>query len=163
MTADLSGRDFRAGRTAAPQSGGRFLVTLSLLTLMLPITFTLGSLTMTPSRALFMVLMPIQLIGLLSGRFGKVTYVDWLILAYMFWRTVVPFYHNPNVSAQIPGGWCTWGENIAFAPSIEIAFNGLVNSPGHYANMTNPQFNNIGIGVVIKNGSVYVTQVFAAY
>ncbi|MEZ5770704.1 MAG: hypothetical protein R3D61_03410 [Defluviimonas denitrificans] len=103
MTANLSGRDFRAGRTAAPQSGGRFLVTLSLLTLMLPITFTLGTLTMTPSRALFMVLMPIQLIGLLSGRFGKVTYVDWLILAYMFWRTVVPFYHNPNVALQYAG------------------------------------------------------------
>ena len=103
MTADLSGRDFRAGRTAAPQSGGRFLVTLSLLTLMLPITFTLGSLTMTPSRALFMVLMPIQLIGLLSGRFGKITYVDWLILAYMFWRTFVPFYHNPNVALQYAG------------------------------------------------------------
>lgn len=73
------------------------------------------------------------------------------------------FYHNPNVGSQIPPGWSTWGENLAVAPSIESAFNALVNSPGHYANMTNPTFNSIGIGVVIKNGSVYVTQVFAAY
>jgi uncharacterized protein YkwD len=39
------------------------------------------------------------------------------------------------------------GENIALAPTLEVAHNGLMNSPGHRENILNPAFGRIGIGV----------------
>ncbi len=42
----------------------------------------------------------------------------------------------------------TAGENLALAPTLDIAHNGLMNSPGHRANILKPQFGRVGIGVV---------------
>lgn len=42
------------------------------------------------------------------------------------------------------------GENLAFAPTVAVAHRGLMNSPGHRANILSPEFGRIGIGV-IKN------------
>ncbi|WP_428514655.1 CAP domain-containing protein [Roseovarius sp.] len=71
------------------------------------------------------------------------------------------------------GSW-TWGENIAWqsergAPGISDdvvdLHNGLMNSPGHRANILNPDFEVIGLGIEtgFNRGyeAVYVTQVFA--
>jgi uncharacterized protein YkwD len=38
------------------------------------------------------------------------------------------------------------GENLALAPDVEIAHNGLMNSPGHRANILTPEFKKVGIG-----------------
>ena len=40
------------------------------------------------------------------------------------------------------------GENIALAQTLSIAHNGLMNSPGHRANILNPAFGQIGIGIM---------------
>jgi uncharacterized protein YkwD len=40
------------------------------------------------------------------------------------------------------------GENLALAPTIEIAHTGLMNSPGHRANILRPEFGRVGIGVM---------------
>jgi uncharacterized protein YkwD len=45
------------------------------------------------------------------------------------------------------------GENLALAPTLQIAHDGLMNSPGHRANILNPSFRKIGIGVL--DGGVY--------
>ncbi|MHB1000905.1 MAG: CvpA family protein [Armatimonadota bacterium] len=47
------------------------------------------------------------------------------------------------------------GENITYAPTVDIAHAGLMKSPGHRANILNPAFGRIGIGV--ERGSVYQT------
>jgi uncharacterized protein YkwD len=55
----------------------------------------------------------------------------------------------------------TAGENIALAPTLEIAHTGLMNSPGHRANILRRQFERIGIGIM--DGGVHglmVTQDF---
>jgi uncharacterized protein YkwD len=39
------------------------------------------------------------------------------------------------------------GENLAKAPSVTIAHKGLMNSPGHRANILDPKFGKVGIGV----------------
>lgn len=54
------------------------------------------------------------------------------------------------------------GENLAYAPNLAVAHRGLMNSPGHRANILSPEFNKIGIGVI--DGGVYgmmFTQVFS--
>jgi uncharacterized protein YkwD len=42
----------------------------------------------------------------------------------------------------------TAGENLALAPTLEIAHTGLMNSPGHRANILEPRFGRLGIGVL---------------
>lgn len=53
------------------------------------------------------------------------------------------------------------GENLAFAPSVTRAHEGLINSPGHKRNILDPAFTKVGIGTI--DGGVYgkmFTQVF---
>jgi len=40
------------------------------------------------------------------------------------------------------------GENLALAQTVEIAHTNLMNSPGHRANILNPDFGHVGIGIM---------------
>lgn len=40
------------------------------------------------------------------------------------------------------------GENLAYAPTIDIAHNGLMNSPGHKANILSVDYGRLGVGVI---------------
>ena len=54
------------------------------------------------------------------------------------------------------------GENLAYAPDLELAHKGLMDSPGHRANILSADYSKIGIG--IEDGGIYgimVTQVFS--
>jgi uncharacterized protein YkwD len=54
------------------------------------------------------------------------------------------------------------GENLALAPSADLAMRGLMNSPGHRANILNPNFKSLGVGAI--DGGIYgimFTQEFA--
>lgn len=70
------------------------------------------------------------------------------------WSTVLAEY---NVSVR------TAGENLAYGYNTpEKVVTGWMNSPGHRANIMNPNFNKIGIGVYTdRNGTVYCTQLFS--
>ncbi|MBK0380799.1 CvpA family protein [Mucilaginibacter segetis] len=55
----------------------------------------------------------------------------------------------------------TAGENLALAQTLSIAHKGLMNSPGHKANILNPSFGRLGIGIL--DGGIYglmITQDF---
>jgi uncharacterized protein YkwD len=55
----------------------------------------------------------------------------------------------------------TAGENLALAPSMQIAHTGLMKSPGHRANILRPEFGRVGIGIM--DGGIHglmVTQNF---
>ena len=55
----------------------------------------------------------------------------------------------------------TAGENLAIAQTLPLAHEGLMNSPGHRANILRPAFGRVGIGIL--DGGVYglmVTQKF---
>jgi uncharacterized protein YkwD len=45
------------------------------------------------------------------------------------------------------------GENLALAPSVSLAMKGLMQSPGHKANILSTDFHKVGIGVV--DGGIY--------
>jgi uncharacterized protein YkwD len=55
------------------------------------------------------------------------------------------------------------GENIALYGSVEQAHVGLMNSPGHRANIMNVNFTRVGIAIVwnADKGAYYITQWFA--
>jgi uncharacterized protein YkwD len=44
--------------------------------------------------------------------------------------------------------YLTAGENLALAPTVQIAHTGLMNSPGHRANILRAQFGRVGIGIM---------------
>ena len=57
--------------------------------------------------------------------------------------------------------YSTAGENLAGAATTESAHQNLMNSPGHRANILNPSYTQLGIG--IASGSIYgnmFTQMF---
>lgn len=54
------------------------------------------------------------------------------------------------------------GENLAFAPTVKIAHGGLMDSPGHRANILRPQFGKVGIGIMDAGPrGIMVTQQFS--
>ena len=58
--------------------------------------------------------------------------------------------------------FATAGENLAYAPTVEVAHSGLMASPGHRKNILTPEFSRVGIGVM--RGGLYgrmFTQNFA--
>lgn len=59
-------------------------------------------------------------------------------------------------------GYRLAGENLAFAPNVEIAHEGLMDSPGHRANILEAGFGRVGIAAVCsaEHGVMFV-QVFA--
>jgi len=45
------------------------------------------------------------------------------------------------------------GENLALAPEVKLAMQGLMNSPGHKENILSPNFAKLGVGVI--DGGIY--------
>lgn len=45
------------------------------------------------------------------------------------------------------------GENLALAPNVYLAHQGLMNSPGHRANILNADFGKVGVGII--DGGIY--------
>jgi hypothetical protein len=67
--------------------------------------------------------------------------------------------HNPSLTRQV-AHWRWVGENVGYGPSwsaVEVAF---MNSPAHRSNILDRDYSQIGIGVVVRNGRVWITQVF---
>ena len=52
------------------------------------------------------------------------------------------------------------GENVAFDTDLQQAHEGLMNSPPHRANILDPRFNAIGIGILHSGQYLWVTQDF---
>ena len=63
-------------------------------------------------------------------------------------------------AARVP--FLVAGENLAFAPTVRLAHDGLMDSPGHRENILRPQFGRVGIGVIRSplRGRMF-TQAFA--
>lgn len=55
----------------------------------------------------------------------------------------------------------TDGENVGFNQTAEGAHQGFMHSPPHRANILNPDYNTVGIGVVERGGTIWVTEDFA--
>lgn len=60
-----------------------------------------------------------------------------------------PTYGSPFEMMKAAGiSYRLAGENLAGAPTVERAHTGLMNSPGHRANILNPSYTHIGIGAI---------------
>ena len=67
---------------------------------------------------------------------------------------------HSTLADGIPSGWRRLGENVAQAGSVGEAMRVLEASAPHLANIVNPGFTSVAIGIVERDGRVWVTQVF---
>ncbi len=67
---------------------------------------------------------------------------------------------HSSLPAGVTVGWRKLGENIGRGPSVASIHGALVNSAPHYANMVDPSFHWIGVGVAYGSGGMYVAEVF---
>jgi uncharacterized protein YkwD len=71
---------------------------------------------------------------------------------------------HSNLAESVDAGWWMLGENVGSGPSADAIEQAFLNSPGHRANILNPEFNWAGTGVAVSgNGTVFLVQVFAKY
>ncbi len=78
-------------------------VVLYLMMIALPIEFDIGPIFMTGVRAVLIVtLLPI-LVGLVSGRFGRVIWSDVLLLVYSIWIIITLFINSPDQAVSFGG------------------------------------------------------------
>jgi uncharacterized protein YkwD len=60
-------------------------------------------------------------------------------------------------------GWSVIGENLAFTDGYELsaqrAYDGWFTSPGHYENMFNPEFREVGVAVSCRGSAIYYAMV----
>jgi len=68
--------------------------------------------------------------------------------------------HPADLSAGMPAGWKHLGQNVGNGPDLEQLAKAFIASPHHLANMLNPLFTRVSVGVV-KQGQLYwVTEEF---
>jgi hypothetical protein len=70
-------------------------------------------------------------------------------------------YHNKNLPNEVGGNWYALGENVGMGPSCDSLHDAFMSSAPHRANIVDKSYNQIGVGVVIRDKTIYVTQVFA--
>jgi cysteine-rich secretory family protein len=70
-------------------------------------------------------------------------------------------YHNKNLGNEVGGNWYTAGENVGMGPSCKSIHDAFMSSPGHRSNILDTDYNQAGVGVAIRDDTIYVTEVFA--
>ncbi len=68
--------------------------------------------------------------------------------------------HASPISAGVTHSWAKLGENVGTGPDVGSIMDAFVASPGHYANIVDPEFTHIGVGVVWDGSRMYTTHRF---
>ncbi|MBF9036666.1 hypothetical protein HKCCE2091_20720 [Rhodobacterales bacterium HKCCE2091] len=98
-----NGGALRRTAGAAPASGLSPVVYLTMFALITPVYFNVGSILLTPSRMLFLILIPLLTVRLLMGHFGKITFMDKLIFFKMAWMVLSIAINNRSALVSFAG------------------------------------------------------------
>jgi uncharacterized protein YkwD len=70
-------------------------------------------------------------------------------------------FHQSCLSCRFPSGsWKLLGENVGAAPSLRRVHRMMMKSAGHRDILLNGNFDRVGVGVVKRGGSYWVTEIF---
>lgn len=69
-------------------------------------------------------------------------------------------FHASPISAGLTADWQKLGENVGVGASVDVLVDAFVASPGHYANIVDPAFTHVGVGVVWAGPALYTTHRF---
>ncbi|MGQ0433625.1 MAG: CAP domain-containing protein [Microthrixaceae bacterium] len=71
--------------------------------------------------------------------------------------------HNPNLGSQVKGNWTKLGENVGVGYDVDGLMQAFINSSAHYKNLVDPEWNYVGVGVVMTpDGRMWTTHNFMA-
>jgi hypothetical protein len=68
-------------------------------------------------------------------------------------------YHNPNLTTDVTD-WRSVGENVGYGPDVPSVHAAFMASAGHRANILDTDYTEVGVGVVERDGRVWVAEVF---
>jgi hypothetical protein len=68
--------------------------------------------------------------------------------------------HSPDITSGITQSWLKVGENVGVGPDVATVMAAFVASPRHYANIMDPAFNRIGVGVADQGAHHYTCHRF---
>ena len=68
--------------------------------------------------------------------------------------------HNAGFSDQVRANWRKLGENVGRGPDVANLMQAFADSPSHYANLVDPDFAEIGVGVVEREGELWTAHQF---
>lgn len=67
---------------------------------------------------------------------------------------------HSTLSDGITADWKKLGENVGMGGSVDGLHAAFVASPGHYANLVDPSFGHVGIGIVMSGKTIFVAEMF---
>lgn len=69
--------------------------------------------------------------------------------------------HNPNLRTAVAAPWKKLGENVGCGDvDADALHEAFMNSQAHRANILDPQFDSVGIGIVMAGDTMFVTEQF---
>lgn len=68
-------------------------------------------------------------------------------------------FHSSNLGGAV-SGWTMIGENVGTGTSVDQVHDAFMDSSGHRANILERHFNEVGVGVVEKGGSLWIAELF---
>ncbi len=68
-------------------------------------------------------------------------------------------FHNANLGS-VTTGWTKLGENVGYGGTVSGLHAAFMNSPSHRANVLDPVYTNVGVGVVVEGSTIWVAEVF---
>jgi Cysteine-rich secretory protein family len=68
--------------------------------------------------------------------------------------------HANPISEGVTADWRKLGENVGTGGNVTVVMNAFIASPGHYANIMDPEFTKVGVGVVWVGNALYTTHRF---
>lgn len=92
------------------------VVWLYLISLVLPIQFSIGPLTLMPTRLLLLFVFVPLMANLFSGKYGKILWIDILFMLHMAWAAIAIGLNNPEQVIQYTGS-----TNIEFLGGYMVA------------------------------------------
>lgn len=67
---------------------------------------------------------------------------------------------HSDLQTGVTENWKKLGENVGVGGSVESVAAALISSPPHLANMIDPDFQSVGIGIIKGGSSYYITEKF---
>jgi hypothetical protein len=74
-------------------------------------------------------------------------------------RAAGEIYHSDDYGSHVDG-WYKMGENVGKGGNIETLHQAFMDSPGHRANILDPSYDGMGIGMVWDGSVPYVVEIF---
>lgn len=71
-------------------------------------------------------------------------------------------FHASDLSSGVSTRWAKLGENVGVGGDVASLFQAFVDSPSHYANLVDPSYSRVGVGVVVSGNRIYTTHRFMA-